>query len=945
MSLLHVMFAAMAGDTGCALLLSVVDDMTAEPVPGVEFTLLANDTLAVDLQTQAYGNGYKVEFCGPLGAYTLLAEAQGYGPVTKTFDRRSSRMGSIGLGTLRMTKAKERHLDEVTITTTHVKMVMRGDTVVYDAAAFQLAEGSMLDALVSQLPGAELKDGRITVNGKWVENLLVNGEDFFSGNPKVALQNLPAYTVKNIKVYDRASKDAYLKGVTMPGAQEHIVMDVNLKREYSVGWLGNLAGGYGVNGRYMGTAFGLGFTDRLRVAAFGNVNNVKDTRSANTYGWGQGWPQNGVLDLTMGGADYLWKKRDLTLSGSLQLSHEDSDVRTAISSVSYYEAGDVYGRSGISEQERKLHLTTSHQLQWASPSVYLSVSPDVDWMRNHRQRSSRSADFDSPLCERYRGEALDSLFGTGNHASRSMLNATDNSLAGRTGWLSAGIKANATVNIPGVGDYVKIEASYRRRRDTDTPVLRYVTLYGAGTGHEGDMTVYGQVKDYRTVSDDAYAKAYYSWWLMPYSRERLGGFIATPFISVSHSRVATDNILRGDGEGMAAALPSVRESVQLPVDTANTYRSTTTRTVLTPGMQLELQWSPGPDFADKYRLSLTLQDNIRFDGLDYTKSLYYADLSRSAHLPQAAFSGRLDHRDNTGSISAALSYDFKQDMPPLRYSLLTSDTSDPMKVWLNNPNLTRGVNHTASLTFNAYRNATRRSVSASLSFRANPGAVAMTRRYDPTTGVSTYRPENVDGNHTLDGNVGWTVPFGRNDMWQLTGTTSGAWNNSVDYAGMTEAFARSVVRNLSFGQQAGLGLRAGKHTASVSGGVNWLNAASLSGLFDCINALNWNARAETVLNLAYDWQIATDLNFYARRGYTDNTLNTTDWIWNASIAKQLCRGSLTVKLEGVDILGGMRQVTNSINAQGRTETWHNTTPRYAMLQLLYRFNVMPKRAR
>ena len=81
---------------------------------------------------------------------------------------------------------------------------MSGDTIVYNADAFNLAEGSMLDALVSRLPGAQLtKDGQIYVNGKLIESLLINGRDFFTGNPKMALENLPSYTVNKIKVYKR----------------------------------------------------------------------------------------------------------------------------------------------------------------------------------------------------------------------------------------------------------------------------------------------------------------------------------------------------------------------------------------------------------------------------------------------------------------------------------------------------------------------------------------------------------------------------------------------------------------------------------------------------------------------------------------------------------------------------------------------------------------------
>ena len=93
----------------------------------------------------------------------------------------------------------------------------------------------MLDALVRQLPGATLStDGVIEVNGRKINELLVNGKDFFKGDPKVALQNLPAYTVKNLQVYDKADKDAYLTHsnarLDRKEEEENLVMDVVLKK-------------------------------------------------------------------------------------------------------------------------------------------------------------------------------------------------------------------------------------------------------------------------------------------------------------------------------------------------------------------------------------------------------------------------------------------------------------------------------------------------------------------------------------------------------------------------------------------------------------------------------------------------------------------------------------------------------------------------------------------
>ena len=188
--------------------------VTINPIKNPKFTLMYNDSIEVPFQQlqQESENSYRLEFDYRVGKFTVWVDAEGHEEAYKEFRVSNKRNTMFGIGTIYMQKEFSKTLREATVQATRIKMVSRGDTIVYDAAAFELAEGSMLDALVAQLPGAELKDGQIKVNGKFIESLMVNGEDFFAGNPKVALENLPAYTVKNIKVYDRAANDDYLRG-------------------------------------------------------------------------------------------------------------------------------------------------------------------------------------------------------------------------------------------------------------------------------------------------------------------------------------------------------------------------------------------------------------------------------------------------------------------------------------------------------------------------------------------------------------------------------------------------------------------------------------------------------------------------------------------------------------------------------------------------------------
>lgn len=178
------------------------------------------------------------------------------------------------MGRVRLPRIMKRKLDELVVSATKIMMVMKGDTLVYDATMFQLAEGSMLDELVKQLPGVRLeKGGRITVNGHFISSLLVDGKDFFNGDPQVALQNLPAYMVSKVKAYQKVPDNAYItrpsdeKG---PRIDDPWVLDVSLKRQYAKGYVANAELAHSVyqSKPMLARLFGLRFTDKSRIALY-----------------------------------------------------------------------------------------------------------------------------------------------------------------------------------------------------------------------------------------------------------------------------------------------------------------------------------------------------------------------------------------------------------------------------------------------------------------------------------------------------------------------------------------------------------------------------------------------------------------------------------------------------------------------------------------------------
>lgn len=158
--------------------------------------------------------------------------------------------------TIKMRKVNSRSLGEAVVTATRVKMYYKGDTIVYDALAFNMPEGSLLEDLINQLPGVTMNNsGEIFVNGRKVNELLLSSRSFMNGDKKVLLENLPYYAVKDIKVYDRTSDKSVALGYDVDA--KDYVMDVRLKKEYNRGYIANLEGAAGTEKRWLGRAFGL----------------------------------------------------------------------------------------------------------------------------------------------------------------------------------------------------------------------------------------------------------------------------------------------------------------------------------------------------------------------------------------------------------------------------------------------------------------------------------------------------------------------------------------------------------------------------------------------------------------------------------------------------------------------------------------------------------------
>ena len=213
-------------------------------------TLMRADSTAVECQPKVYELGndemhistvFYIEVPRQAENYIIRVQKDGYEDgwaKVSVPDGYKEKVLTVPMVNMKKSIMKTVGLNEVVVKATRIKVKMRGDTLVYDASAFQLPEGSMLQHLIEQLPGARMTDaGEIFINGRNIDELTLNSRTLFKGNKKVLLENLPYFTVKELKVFERQSLQAAMRGEKDENPE--YVMDVNLKDEYSVGVIAN----------------------------------------------------------------------------------------------------------------------------------------------------------------------------------------------------------------------------------------------------------------------------------------------------------------------------------------------------------------------------------------------------------------------------------------------------------------------------------------------------------------------------------------------------------------------------------------------------------------------------------------------------------------------------------------------------------------------------------
>jgi len=178
----------------------------------------------------------------------------------------------INIGTIYLSSSAD-ELEEVTVTANRSPIVFKKDTLEFNASSFKTRDGANLEALLKKLPGLKVDaDGNITVNGKPVQRILVNGKSFFGDDPKIATKNLPKSIIEKLQVVDTKTKEQEFTGED--GDAENKTINITIDEDKNKGLFSRLTLGGGTDGRYAMNGFGNYFKDETRISVIAGSNNI-----------------------------------------------------------------------------------------------------------------------------------------------------------------------------------------------------------------------------------------------------------------------------------------------------------------------------------------------------------------------------------------------------------------------------------------------------------------------------------------------------------------------------------------------------------------------------------------------------------------------------------------------------------------------------------------------
>lgn len=909
----------------------VYDHVTHHAISGAKATLMLADSTIVDSVTCGYYTGgyygTDANYCFSIPRkpqqYIIKVTHPDYDPCFVDYEvKKPGRNTFFDAPWHYMNRKKNtttditatHQLGEVVVKGTRIKMVYKNDTIVYNASAFQLPEGSMLDALIRQMPGVEMKDdGTILVNGEKVDFLTLNGKDFFKGKNKVMLENLPMYAVENVKVYRKSTEKSEWLGREVE--KKNFVMDVHLKREYNQGYMANAEAAEGTEDRYTGRLFGLRFTDASRISAFVNTNNVNETRRPGQNGeWtpdkalgnGMNKTVNAGFDLNI---DDKKKRWDENITANLEYNRKQwnaTELRETFAS-----GGSLFSNSHEWGGNKVKGGNVTHRFRWKNmfSPLKLTLEQWVQWGRSESDNHTETAQWqNTDTLNLTRGNTSASQPYTWKMGATNILNY-------RMPW----------------GDDLELNlmATYTRERGGEelTSTLYHYPHW------QRKVLVGRRVRNIPANQYQLNAQAAYTIHALNNWNYQFSAMAAQAFYRTDQQHALADSL------GLMHA------------DPANTQRY---NTLMRNGF-LTLQTYYSKQEGDRYTwFNMSVSGMAKSDRIDYHHALLdtiarYTDhfITYNANFVR----NTTRHGYELRLVTSVSSVNHVRERIPI-YS-----TVDPLLITLHNPHLGHSRNHHLLWTLRTTVPERQQNLTLNGSASITLNKMSFRQSYNNSTGSFTQMLDNVSRpSWTISQEAHFNRPLDTKKRLTVDVHSRISYEEDNDFDVVrytasdtqpTEALLKSApystVRTIYNTEDMRFNYRINHFDISATGNFAYRHSMSDRANFSTLNIFEYNYGLALNYRLPWKLQLAADAKMYSRRGYYSQAMNTNDLVCNASLSKSFQKESIAVSLEAFDIFHQLSSTEYTLNAQGRVESWRKSIPSYLMLHLSWRWSHMPKK--
>ena len=831
-----------------------------------------------------------------------------------------------------LSKEKVKTLDEFTVKASKVKFYHKGDTLVYNADAFMLPEGSMLDALVLQLPGVEIREGgQIYVNGRYVESLLLNGKDFFKKDQSVMLENIGVYAVKDVAVYEKRDEMDRILG-DRGDLQKEYVMDVRLKKEYRHGTMLNAEVGGGTSSRYAGRLFALSYTDNSRIAFVGNANNINliNNLSRSSYS-DNDYDQTGLTTRAGGGIDYFADNQlhSWELTGNASVKYTDFKNTTITNAINYFQNADNFDFSNVNNRAKNLMVATRHDFKLKKPKWNLNLKPSFSYNKNRRTDETVAATFNKEI-QNIDENIVKSIFsGDYRHIQSALINRNLKAYEADSHGYEGQLQGSSRIKIPNSPDAVELKFTAQYKRNS----LFGNTLQDICFGPAPESSLLQQ----RFSSN----RPQYNFKIQGLGRY----YFNIPFgtLNGSYEFIHTQNRKNSD----IALLEAMTEN----------------------GMsQFEPGAIPVPDFENSYTSKLYKNQHILkltyYYGRMRNKGVWWITFTPKFFLERHnllyhradvfASPRRTFTRFNIDELTFAIQeqdnyifdirYSLNQTTPDLLNMVDIDNSTDPLNIFMGNPNLKNQANHNLSIQYMRFPN-NKSKITHTVLMSAAYGTNSLVQgySYDSESGVKTYRTYNVSGNYIINASYQLSYSFGKNDRFNLYNAIRGEFEGYANMIGYDADPTKQRVRNNVVRESITLRYADPRYSIGLTPNINYTHSKSEGPMPMGSNFGNCGLSIDGHASLPLNFQLKTDFNVIKRFGYIEDSMNDVNFIWNASLEYLIKKGVWRISLDAKDILNQNKGISYYVNASGRTQTLNTVLPRYLMLSLHYRFDFKPKK--